>query len=465
MKKEEKIAICRIFTDLIKADGIIDSGEMRQYAMLRDRYGLCKEEEIAAANITFADAVNTLSDSEKGLRIDFLGDCADTTISDGFCARSEALFLIALRNKLLNEDDDIQILSIPKPLFNITAASVLYVESREEVAINDIIRKEHRTLFKECQLAGFNFIYIPKVIEHYKNTDRKLTNRIISFLAPSFSEESVNTVIDGLLSMTTSSFCKDILCNKLGISALRETSPSLLIKIGESYVGDNIFANYFRMEVGTNIVAAVQKLIDTFMSLINADIIPVSTAEEKKKQFLYYGFYKQLLDIFLVRKSIRSRLVIQPYTEEIYFPDIDKKLEKLHRREKALYVLLLIVTQEGGVNFLAPKTAKQLSAHKKKMERLQDRYQMVYELFGGEKGKAPDLSQAEIRRPMMSCLKKSLSHLDGALYNAADYMLSKDDYGNIRIGLETEIQYIHNDIEGVVRLDESEIYNKVLGLK
>lgn len=40
------------------------------------------------------------------------------------------------------------------------------------------------------------------------------------------------------------------------------------------------------MEVGTNIVAAAQKLIDTFMSLINADIIPVSTAEEKKKQFL-----------------------------------------------------------------------------------------------------------------------------------------------------------------------------------
>ena len=95
MKKEEKIAICRIFTDLIKADGIIDSGEMRQYAMLRDRYGLCKEEEIAAANITFADAVNTLSDSEKGLRMDFFGDCADMTISDGFCARSEALFLIA----------------------------------------------------------------------------------------------------------------------------------------------------------------------------------------------------------------------------------------------------------------------------------------------------------------------------------------------------------------------------------
>lgn len=465
MKKEEKIAICRIFTDLIKADNIIDSGEMQQYAMLRERYGLCKEEEIASANITFADAVNTLSESEKGLRMDFFGDCADMTISDGFCARTEALLLIALRNKLLNEEDDVQIFSIPKPLFNITTASVLYVESREETAINDIIRKEHRTLYKECQLAGFSFIYIPKVIEHYKNTDRKLTSQIISFLAPSFSEESANTVIDGLLSMTTSSFCKDILCNKLGISALRETDPSLLVIIGESYVGDRIFANYLKMEINTNIVGAVQKLIDTFMSLINVDIIPVSTAEEKKKQFLYYGFYKQLLDIFLVRKSVRSRLVIHPYKEEIYFPDVDKKLEKLHRREKALYVLLLIISKEGGVNFLAPKTAKQLATHKKKIERIQERYQLVYELFGGEKGKAPNLGQAEIRRPIMSCLKKSLSHLDGTLYNVADYMLTKDEYGNIRIGLETEIQYIHNGIEGIVRLDNSEIYNKVLELK
>lgn len=388
MKKEEKIAICRIFTDLIKADCIIDSDEMKQYAKLRQRYSLCKEEEIAAASMTFADAVNIISTSDKGLRMDFLGDCSDMTTSDGFCAKSEALLLIALRNKLLNENDEVEILSIPKPLFNISAASVLYVESREEAEINEVIQKEHRILYKECQLAGFNFIYIPKVIEHYNKTDVSLTRQIISFLAPSFSDESINTVIDGLLSMTTSSFCKDILCNKFGISALRETAPSLLIKIGESYVGDNIFANYIRIEVDTDIVKTTQLLVDSFTSLINSDIIPVSTAEEKKKQFLYYGFYKQLLDIFLIRKNVRSRIIIHPYKEDIYFPDIDKKLEKLHRREKALYVLLLILSQEGGVNFSSPKTAKQFATHKDKMNRLQSQYQMVYELFGGEQGKA-----------------------------------------------------------------------------
>ena len=457
--------MCRVFTDLIKADNIIDSGEMHQYEMLRERYCISKEEESMASNISFADAMITLSDLDIELRKDFFGDCTEMTISDGFCAQSEALLLSAIRNKLLNEEDDIEILSIPKPLFNITAASVLYVESREESIINEIIQKEYRILFKECQLAGFNFIYIPKVIEHYKNTDRKLIDQIVGFLAPSFSDESVNDVVEGLLSMTTSKFCKDILCNKIGISALRETNPSILIKIGESYVGENIFSNYCRIEVDSSIVSFVQNFIDSFMSLINNDIIPVLTAEEKKNQFLYYGFYKQLLDIFLNRKNVRSRLVIDPYKEEIYFPDVDIKLEKLHRREKALYLLLIIESEEGGINFMLPKTAKQLVAYKNKMARLQTRYQVIYELFGGEKGKAPDLSLAEIRRPIMSCLKKSLSYLDNVVYNSADYMLSKDDYGNIHIGLEREFIFIQSWKAGMIPFYESDEYSRILETK
>ena len=70
--------------------------------------------------------------------------------------------------------------------------------------------------------------------------------------------------------------------------------------------------------------------------MISTDIITISKAEEKKNQFLYHGFYKQLLDIFMMRKNVRSRVFINPYNEEITFPDIDSKLEKVHRREKAL---------------------------------------------------------------------------------------------------------------------------------
>lgn len=462
MKRSERIAIARILFDFIKADRIIDSGEVEQYAKLKERYSITKDDEISAMKITFADAVNTLYCSEKGLKMDFIGDSCDMTLSDGFCDRSEALLMLAIQSKLTSEDNDIvEVLSIPKFLFNITASSVLYVESREELEINRIIKKNFRVLSKECQLAGFSFIYIPKVIEHYKNTDRKLTNQIISFLAPSFSEEGVNTVIDGLFSMTTSTFCKDILCNKLGINSLRSTSPAVLIKLGESYVEDNIYANYLKVEVDTDVVSKLQSLLDYFMSMISTDIIPVSTAEEKKNQFLYHGFFKQLLDIFMMRKNVRSRIVINPYKEEITFPDIDCKLEKLHRREKALYVLFLIMSYEGGINFNLPSSPRQLEHYNLKMAAIQERYQKIYELFGGEKDKVPDLMQPEIRRPIISCLKRSLSLVKGSLYNSEDYMLTKDEYGSLRIDLEPELQYIQSGIDGTIRLSDSEIYKKV----
>ena len=458
MKQIERISISRILFDLIKADRIIDSGEMSQYAVLKERYSIHKEDEIAATRMTFSEAVNNIAKSDRGLKIDFLGDCSDMTLSDGHCDRSEALLLLALKCKLTAESDDVEILSIPKSVFNITASSVLYVESRTEQRVNDVILSNYRTLIKECQLAGFNFIYIPKVIEHYKNTDRQLTNQIISFLAPSFSEEGINSVVNGLFSMTTTSFCKDILCNKLGITSLRTTSPSLLIKIGESYVEDNIYSNYLKVEVEEDIVATLQKILDYFMSMISTDVITISKAEEKENQFLYHGFYKQLLDIFMMRKNVRSKLIINPYKEEISFPDIDSKLEKLHRREKALYVLLLITTFEGGINFNPPTTAKQLARYNARMTVLQERYQKIYELFGGDK--APDLSQPEIRRPIISCLKRSLGLLKEMLYNSEDYMITKDEYGNLRVELEQELQYIYSS-NGIIRLPESETFKRI----
>ena len=464
MRREEKISIVRILSDLIKADSIINYGEVEHYMLLREKYSICNDDEIAATKITFADAINILAESDDKLKSAVLSDCLDMAVSDGFCARSESLLLIALKNKLLS-DDGVEVISIPKPVFNIESATVLYIESRFEKKVNDVISHSYRTIFKECKIAGFNFIYIPKVVDHYKSSDPKLISQIIHFLAPSFTEDGINGIIEGLKNMTTSSFCKDLLCNKLGIAQLRETNPAVMIKIGQSYVDNNIYANYVKIDVDENIVTEVQVFMDEFLSQVNTDVLSISTAEEKKQQFLYHGFYKQLLDIFLIRKNVRSRLVIHPYKEEIYFPDIDCKLQKLHRREKALYVLLLIMSNEGGINFSLPQNSRQLESHNKKLQKLQQRYQMIYELFGGERDKAPDLSQPEIRRPIISCLKRSLMDMKNKLYNHEDYMITKDEFGNIRIGLETDMLFINDGVNGITCLIESDIYKKIENVK
>ena len=215
-----------------------------------------------------------------------------------------------------------------------------------------------------------------------------------------------------------------------------------------------------RIEIDENIVYTLQGMLDDFLSMLSSDVITVRMAEEKHNQFLYYGFYKQLLEIFLIRRNIRSRLFIQPYTEEIVFPDIDEKLSKLHRREKALYLLLLIMSCEGGVNFNQPKTAKELSNYDKNMQRLQNKYQLIYKYLGGET--APDLRQPEIRRPIVSCLKKSLSNLSNVLYNSQDYTITKDEYGTLKINLEPEIQFLYEAHSGYVQLSKTELFAKVL---
>lgn len=462
MKHSLKTAIVRVLTDLIKADAIIDAGEMEKYSILKTKYCLTSDDELDGSQMTLAESMNIISRIDKQFKQTFLSDCMDLTVSDGFCAPSEALLMIALIS-ILEEDGDNgkEVLSILNSTFNIASSSILYIESQFDVEINNVISKNYRALHKETQIAGFNFIYVPAIIKHYQETDRSLMVRIISFLAPSLSENEIDHVIKSLYSTTTSSFCKDILCNKLDVSLLRNAAPSILIKIGSSYVKKDTFANYLKVDVDKNILFTIQNIIDKFLSMISSDIISVSTAEEKSHQFLYHGFYKQLLDIFLTKQNVRSRLYINTFTEDIIFPDIHRKLEKLHRREKALYILLLIMTKEGGINFNSPQSAKQLSAYNRMLAELQMKYQTIYGYLGGDK--APDLGQAEIRRPIISCIRRSLSELDGLLYNVADYKINKNEFGNLNIGLEEDLLFVYDSkSNSMIHLFDSELYKRVI---
>lgn len=461
MLKECKVAIARIFADLIKADRIVDTGEMECWRNVCNKYAIDRDIRIEAREVSFADALNEICNSgEPGLREELLGDCRSMTVSDGFCCHSEAMLMIALTIMLESGHPFCgEMISIPRSNFNIDIATALYIESECDPATNEAIRENYRSIFKEFQLAGFHFVYIPKIIDHYQSTDTALFKDILSFLAPSMSDSALDNTYNSLMKMTTGVFCKDLLCNKCGITELRNTMPSLLIKIGNSFVGEAQYANYLKIDVDEDIVVTVQTFVDRFSEMLSSDVFVVSTSEERDNQFHFHGFYKQLLDIFLVRRNIRSTILLNPYKEEIMFPDIDSKAMGLHRRERALYALLLC--QGGdGLNFSAPKSADALERYKRRMKKIQQRYSAIYEMFGGEKDSAPDLSVPEIRRPIFSCLKRSLKNLS-SLYNPEDYNITKTGDGTFSVHVEPELVYVSQlDGDDPVSLHESEMYRK-----
>lgn len=461
MTRQEKIAIARIFADLIKADRIVDTGEMECWRNICAKYAIDRDIRIEAREISFADALDVICNSGmKGLKEDLLGDCRSMTVSDGFCAHSEALLMIALTT-LLDPAQPFkgEVISIPRANFNIDIATALYIESYPDSDTNDAIHAHYRSIFKEFQLAGFHFVYIPRIIDHYRNTDPGLFKYILSFLAPSMNDTALDSTYGDLMGMTTVGFCKDLLCNKCGITELRNTMPSLLIKIGNSFVGEDQYANYLKIDVDEDISSTVQTFVDNFTEMLSADMFVVNTSEERDTQFHFHGFYKQLLDIFLVRRDKRSTIHLNPYKREISFPEIESKALGLHRRELALYALFLCQGADG-INFSAPRSADALQRYNRRMKRVQQRFSAIYEMFGGGKGSAPDLSVPEIRRPIIACLRKSLRNLQG-LYNPADYNISKGADGLFSVHIEPELVFVHEFTSThPVPLKESEMYRQ-----
>ena len=465
MKKSHKVAIARIFADLIKADRIVDAGEMECWRNVCEKYAIDRDIRVEARKVSFAQALDIICSSGViGLKEDLLGDCRSMTVSDGFCAHSEAMLMIALATQL-DPSSPLhgEVISTPRANFNIDIATALYVESEPDRLTNEAIHTHYRSIFKELQLAGFHFVYIPKIIDHYRNTEPALFKDILSFLAPSMSDSGLDTTYQSLLGMTTGNFCKDLLCNKCGITELRATLPSLLIKIGNSFVGDDQYANYLRLEVDEDILTTVQTFVDRFSTMLSSDTLVINTSEERDTQFHFHGFYKQLLDIFLVRRNIRSTIRLNPYKEEIFFPEIDSKAMGLHRRERALYALLLCQGADG-INFDPPKSADEMTRYNRRMKRIQERYATIYEIFGGEKELAPDLSVPEIRRPIFSCLRRSIRNLK-ALYNPEDYNVAKATDGVFSVHIEPELVYVTQlDSKAPVALQDSELYRRVMAI-
>lgn len=113
MNKNERSCIMRLMSDMIKADGIIDSREMDSLSSMMAKYNVKPDDKIVSESITLSDAVRTLKSKSSSLCHDILGDVTSLAMSDKFCAREEAL-LLAL-TYAFSDDAQADIISINSP--------------------------------------------------------------------------------------------------------------------------------------------------------------------------------------------------------------------------------------------------------------------------------------------------------------------------------------------------------------
>lgn len=347
-ENDHRIAFARIVSDLIEADFIIEASEIEKLEELKADYGISQYIFKESRKKTFEWAVRTLCQLKEDKKAEVRKTLCSLALSDGTCVPLEALLIMSFCSAM---DGKGEVFSIPSENNYVDNMKVIYVEKDEETAQSKFISEHKRAIQNEFRLAGFDFVHIPQIAEDYSNMDPEYLKKAISYMIPSLEEEKVRSIKQELCSMTTSRFCRDILHGKMGMS-FTETKPSLLFKIGESFVINNAeddvrtqYSNYLNIKLEEDVVLQVNKLVDTYKSLVSTSSIIELHPQSPK--FVYYGFHRSLFDLVAFCKvkndydlvvdldeaDKKKRLYFQFEESKVYLPKGAKP--------RALYLLMI----------------------------------------------------------------------------------------------------------------------------
>ena len=333
LERIQIIALARILSDLIEADFIVEEDEMEAFDKIKNEkdFNITISMLSEAKTKTFAEAISilqTIRDEEKKKIIK--EKMYEMSLSDGTCVPLEALQIMAVTYALEGKG---QVFSIPSGSSFIENMKVLYIENEDNTETDAYIRNHYRAISNEFRLAGFSFVYIPQIVDDYKQLRGDYLWKVIKYMIPSLEDNKVEKIQYDLCSMTTSRFSHDLLYKKMGINMLT-SKPAFLFKIGESAVADksgaddmerNMFSNFLLVPINNDDVSSenerntildrVVNLMDSYRKMVSGKLIIENQPLSKK--FLYYGFHRSMFDLIAYGKERENyKLVINLSNKE-----------------------------------------------------------------------------------------------------------------------------------------------------
>ena len=439
MKQIEKVAIVRFLTDLIKSDTVIDTREIELFEKICDNYNIDGETALVEAQkMTLSEAATALQDLTETEREKLVVDIEKLALADGKCQQSEALLMLAMRCVL--KDPAIGIIDCSMEVMdNIAPFTVFYVESEYDKETNESIKKNYRAIENEFRLAGFEFVYIPRKSQEFSNMEEVKLRTIVKHIAPNIGVNAINDIFEKICNLTTTDFCRSLLYNKLGLSCLYDTEPSLFLKLGESRVSFKPVHDYFKFMITGDVLDDVRCFVDSYKKIVREDNIVVKQSDCSCSHFDYRGFNKSIFDLIAFPgKMHESRILIDVARHRILFEDINAELE-LSAYERALYVFLLYANVMGKV---VRRNEESTSRH----ARLNVAFNKIYKMVGKwENDEEKDYLNSNLPTSL-SRIKKQISKLE-LLDNKKLYTPTTED-GILSVKIAPEKIYVLDSITG-----------------
>ncbi len=410
MKDITRQGIYRVVYDMVKADYLITEDEIDFMEDICKEYEITPEIREAALTMSFAEAIAELKKLTPRQSEHFINLIMQLTLTDGACYREEALLLMAI-TLCLNPRDNAEMYSVAVHKIMLDKNQVLFVENGFDPDVNEEIVEHYTHLVNAMRIGGFEFVYVPKVIEGLTATGTKLLRSVVTHLAPPRSEEETDAIVASIEGLTTERMYREMLLGKLGLD-LEISEPSLVIRVGFSEVNGGRLANFMVIRLDEDVTAQVDKFTDDFLALQKSPTLTIRNNSISPNAFIYSGFYKIIFDLITYRKGVRCDLNVYPYNHKNVLTITTKSTTStteepllIGPKESAFYIFLIKETIEYGGFNIACNTALDI----KYMAAAQKRFEKTYfELCNRDT--APDITNPEIRRPMLSKIKKAVEN-------------------------------------------------------
>ena len=358
LHREHKIAFARVVTDLIEADFVVEADEMQFFERVISKEGFDISEAmlVEAKKMDFAKALSVLKTLDEDWRKLVVDTLKQLSMSDGVCVPLEAILIFAVEQVLMNEAT---VHSIPQSGVNIDNLKVIYIEN-QQTEIGRQIEERLSAIVSELKLVGFDFVYIPRLIQDFGRMELDYLKKVVKYMIPSISDERVDEICENLRGLTTARFCRDLLYKKLGMNLI-DCRPSLLVKINDSDIVDKYetevldrvrYSNFLQLELEDNALDEIHALIETYHSMISCPIMIESRPRTPK--FIYTGFHRSLFDLIAFGRELKEyRLVFEllGHKANVYFESLDGENErvllKLNPQETALYYMIAKTSLTG----------------------------------------------------------------------------------------------------------------------
>lgn len=364
------LAIARVFTAIIYADGYLSQQELQFLEEnIKPKYHLSALNFQQLGKCSFAQAIHTILaySGEQWLKKinqtpqSIIDDMVRMSQCDGQITPRESL--ICLCTRLAFETGFCDIISCEEENLRFSKSDIIYIESNYNEEINDDIIKNYDNIRYILNNFGYNFIYIPKIKEEFIQYSDSFRRHLLQFLFPDNHKQAEldEMLLTRLPSSTTSGF-SNMLMEPFGSDLNYE--PSLVIKLPTKHgLSPNGQWDFLLLKIHGNVLETIQAFFQKYNALAGCNFVQVKNGISNNT-FICRGIHRTFVDY--LSNSITDIQIHLHKDTLIHFGTVGQI--KLSSRLLATYLTILYFTIKQGALY-------------REWNRLDEQYEIFHKIY------------------------------------------------------------------------------------